>query len=153
MLPWHVFIQDNKWVQTGAHLFAVDHLRTDCHTGDNILNHYNQHCGEVRSDQRFRSCCHEQRPNIVAGLRAPPRFDFACHRLHTVSNDSYKQTHNQFQRSKEYEDAPVFSTHLKQTTLIQDTFPASTPNQRLRTEIWNKSAEWPHKKVASLIDH
>ena len=82
-------------------------------------------------------------PNIVAGLRDPPRLDCACHRLHTVFNDSYKETQNQCPKFKEHEDAVcILCKYVKQATGIQETLPVSikhSGNTHPWTSIYRRS--------------
>ena len=76
-------------------LLAVDHFGTDSHTGDNILEHYSRIVEEYGLVSVSSPVVKDKGSNMVAGLRDAPRIDCACHRLHTVFNDAYKETQNQ----------------------------------------------------------
>ena len=73
-------------------LLAVDHFGTDSHTGGNILKHYSRIVEEYCLISASAPVITDKGSNMVAWLRDSPRLDCACHHLHTVFNDSYKET-------------------------------------------------------------
>ena len=112
-------------------LLAVDHFGKDSHTGDNILKHYSRIVEEYGLISVSAPVVTDKGSNMVAGLRDSPRIDCGCHLLHTVFNDSYKETQSQCQKFKEYEDAAcVLCKYVKQATGTQETLHVSIKHGR-----------------------
>ena len=95
--------------------------------------------------------------NMVAGFCDTPRIDCACHRLHTVFNDAYKETQSQCQSLKNMKKLRVFSANswnrlqvFKKLCLYQSNMgiihvrghPSTAVHTALTKATWNSQRSW-----------
>ena len=103
---------DHQGIQTEALSVAVEHFRTDSHTGVNILKHYQQITEEYGMISFSAPVVTDKGSNMVSGLRDSPRLDCICHRLHTVFTDAYKEAQRLVPKVKNMKTRPQVSVNM-----------------------------------------